>query len=185
MDSCALLRYRINCCGCNTVTRVYSCQFWRLRIQERLTQWEQYVSQVQEQSVTGQACSITRHLWGKKYRFEQLFFPIDWIAEMEKSQGVLSWIYGLIFLQCLFRNIQRESAIFEVLFLRQDSRFRKILGNIQTTWKATFKRCNCKFTIIQITNNYNTKKLYFVVRRLSNLEKQYPKNGGKIGREKD
>jgi hypothetical protein len=31
---------------------------------------------------------------------------------------------------------------------------------------------------------YNTKKLYFVVRRLSNAGEAAPQNGGKIGREK-
>jgi hypothetical protein len=31
---------------------------------------------------------------------------------------------------------------------------------------------------------YNTKKLYFVMRRLSNMREAVPKNGGKVGRVK-
>jgi hypothetical protein len=34
--------------------------------------------------------------------------------------------------------------------------------------------------LIIYTNNYNTKKLYFVVRRLSNVGEAVPQNGGEI-----
>jgi hypothetical protein len=41
---------------------------------------------------------------------------------------------------------------------------------IETTWKATFKSCNCKFTIIQTTTIL--KKLYSVLAILINLRRQ-------------
>jgi hypothetical protein len=41
-----------------------------------------------------------------------------------------------------------------------------------------------KVVIYHYTNNYNTKKMHFVVRKFLNVAEAGPKNGGEIGREK-
>ena len=53
---------------------------------------------------------------------------------------------------------------------------REKFQTIQTMWKATFKSCNCKFTIIQTSTILKSRIL--CCRDSQTWKRQYPQNGG-------